>query len=510
MLSVHDDLTKPFAKQHSRIDHTTPTEEEKTISPILTKTLGGFTLMFGGLFDAYPFMDGLAGMPTTNIAGCIPNSTAATWGISAAYFAQSCLYNSTYTFSGITQLQDCFKGKLPSEWNKLSTNKKIAVGFISGLQNAYAIFSDTIGSIYFLTQLGWNNTFSYIFGTLASASNLPTECRESFLTLCQKFSNDTLEEAKHTDENSGSSLAKSAYDGVKFLFKFISSFEDGIESYIFMAAMFAITAPAAQWSLFFLSATSFINSYYYDGKNSGAALDQMIEKLSHGIPELKSLLIFLASVIPAVVVCDVKRNLSTSLLTDPNAPLPFFIPNWFITTLSWGCAIPTAINFTAATYPLIKSGVDHAIKKTTNCIRAHQYSGDFDHQHAINFFEAEEDCHLTTTEAVINDDYGQEEVLLLTLQDSPYSLVYATPITNESEASTDSRENSSPSDCESDSSDDFILLKADDYSDDDNVEDRSFFSSLKVLQNFSVFNRSKNPTVTLEPSILNAPSPTAI
>jgi hypothetical protein len=461
MLSDRDNSSELFTHYYARTDHAAPlSEEEKHIPPqplisTTTKTLGAFTLVFGGLFDAYPFMDGLAGMPTANIAGVIPNSSTATWVISAAYFAQSCLYNSKYIFSGITELQDCFQGKLPPEWNNLSTHKKIAVGVRSGVQNAHAMFSDIVGSIYFLTQLGWNKTFSYIFGTLASASNLPTECRESFLTLCQKFS-DAAPEAAQSDENSRGRFSNSALEVIKFLFKFVSSLENGIESYIFMAAMFAITAPAAQWSLFFLSATSFINAFYYDGKNSGAALDQIVEKLSHGMPELKSCLLFLASVIPAAVVCDVKRNLSTSLLTTPNAPLPFFTPGWLISTLSWGCAIPTALNFTAATYPLIKSGVEHAIQKTTNCVRKHQYTGSQDQQQVITFFEADEDCQLATMETVLNDADGQNEVLVFPLQVEPYSLVYVTSKAGESDVSLSSRENSSPSDDKSDATDDYV------------------------------------------------------
>jgi hypothetical protein len=60
-------------------------------------------------------------------------------------------------------------------------------------------------------------------------------------------------------------------------------------------------------------------------------------------------------------------------------------------------------------------------------------------------------------------------------------------------------------DAQSDSSDDYLLLEADD--DADNEEDQSFFSSLAALQSWSMFNRAKQSRLTPEKSTPRTPSP---
>lgn len=344
-----------LGRHHHPIDlEEKPKETLKSSEPSAC-TVGVATagaLAIGTFADIYQFKAGEEGIGDGKILGFIPNYVP---GVTSIFAVLNLSYNVEFTAQGIKEM--C--GHTPPEWKKLGSGAKKAAIATSSFLNGYALFSDTISAAYFFKKSNWNIGLSYAVGGASALANIPTECRENFRRSCEAIKKITdrfgqtqepvPEESKVEPTISYKEKTLNfLLDVFKFLIKFACAADDHLEAYVFVNAMFAVTAPTWQWVIFGFSFINFMNDYIFNGKNTADAVDKFRSNVEKGFPHFAKLASFLISAVLAAAVGDVKRNLVLSLLKDPDAPFPFPMPDTLKTAISIGAAIPTSINFAAS------------------------------------------------------------------------------------------------------------------------------------------------------------------
>ena len=156
---------------------------------------------------------------------------------------------------------------------------------------------------------------------------------------------------------------------IKFMLKFFGASQDVIASFVSVAAMFSISLSPVKFFLLFLSLANGMNDLFFNGKNSGEAIDQFRSAIAKGMPSFKTALIFALSLFSACLIGDAQKNLISVMLEDPDAtlpsPLPSILPMLVNMILSWGTAFREAVNYTFYLFPIFEYIIN---KITPSCI----------------------------------------------------------------------------------------------------------------------------------------------
>lgn len=375
-------------------------EENQTNSNACMKTrrvLNLGALAFGSVLEILQFYTGLNDifLLGVKLLGIISLEDAKIrLLLTAVYAAQAFSLNKAFTNEGIDEICRILHGEKIPEWTDLPSKAARKANIVSILMNTFGLISDAAQTAYYFLQEANESGVELNSGTIAgiviisslsSTANIPTEGLETHLYLRTLFAekNEEKEEKPLEPPTTAEKIAGNIFTPLAKILQSFGAAEDMIQSYITLAAMLtallSVTNPSVRLIVLIFSILNGVIDTMFNGKQTSEALELFKESLLSGNYGAKEVSALLMSLFAASIVAHSDRSVTFDMLSDPEAPFPFFnrFPDWMNHTLANGAFARQFVNEGYYFYPLVIA----PLNLLSRLVQKPQTASDFDFEY---------------------------------------------------------------------------------------------------------------------------------